>query len=323
MVFSELKKSLQDGVKPIYQIYGKDAFLRENALRLLKEGNLSEPDLNLTNYLGQDVKEDVISFSNAVRSYPFMSDKRFIVVREYYPTQKELSSATLKPLFNEPEEMTVIVIINDKKCEALSKLSTVVSVDCEKAEEELIVRWIRAEGVKNKVIFNKEACLELVEYCSYDMTKISSETQKLISYVGEGGEVTPNEISEITTKDTEFEIYELTNFIAENKRFEAFNALKEMLNKNQDKQKLFVSLYYHFRRLLHASISRSTDSELAISLGTKEFAIKKAKQQAKKFTPKRLKEICDKLSFYDGAFKSGEVTLDSALWNSIFSTIIS
>ena len=155
MVFSELKKSLQDGVKPIYQIYGKDAFLRENALRLLKEGNLSEPDLNLTNYLGQDVKEDAISFSNAVRSYPFMSDKRFIVVWEYYPTQKELSSATLKPLFNEPEEMTVIVIINDKKCEALSKLSTVVSVDCEKAEEELIVRWIRAEGIKNKVIFNK------------------------------------------------------------------------------------------------------------------------------------------------------------------------
>ena len=322
MVFSELKKSLNDGVKPIYQIYGKDAFLRENALRLLKEGFLSEPDLNLSNYTGQDVKEDYISFSNAVRSYPFMSDKRFIVVREYYPTQKELSSSILKPLFNEPEEMTVIIIINDKKCDALSTLSTVTQVDCEKADEDLIVRWIRAEGVKNKVIFSKEACLKLVDYCSYDMTKISGETQKLISYVGEGGEVTPNVISEITTKDTEFEIYELTAYIAENKRYEAFNALKEMLNKNQDKQRLFISIYYHFRRLLHASISKSTDSELATLLGVKEFAIKKAKQQAKKFTPKRLKEICDKLSYYDGAFKSGEVTLDTALWNSIFSAII-
>ena len=323
MVFSELKKSLQDGVKPIYQIYGKDAFLRENALRLLKEGFLSEPDLNLNNYLGQDVKEDYESFCNACRSYPFMSDKRFIVVRDYSPTQKELLSKQLKPIFTEPEEMTVIIIINEKKCEALSKLPTVTSVDCEKAEEDLIVRWIRAEGLKNKVIFSKESCLKLIDYCSYDMTKISTETFKLISFVGQGGEVSVNTISEISTKDTDFEIYELTNYIAENKKYEVFNTLKEMLNKNQDKQRLFISIYYHFRRLLHASISNSSDSELASNLGVKDFAIKKARQQAKKFTPKRLKEICDKLSYYDGAFKSGEVTLDTALWNSIFSAIIS
>ena len=84
MKFRELKKDLATNLQAIYLIEGEDAFLRENALRLIKERGLSEPDLNLTNLSGQEVKADAELFLTAVQSYPFMSEKRYVVVRDYY-----------------------------------------------------------------------------------------------------------------------------------------------------------------------------------------------------------------------------------------------
>ena len=92
MKFEELKSSLISGVKPIYLIEGEDAFLRESALKLLKDGFLQEPDFNLSNLSVEDVKQDPEVLFTAVQSYPFMGDMRFVVLREYYPTAQELKS---------------------------------------------------------------------------------------------------------------------------------------------------------------------------------------------------------------------------------------
>lgn len=322
MVFSELKSSLKNGIKPIYQIYGKDAFLRENALRILKEDSLKEPDLNLTNFTGASLKEDLDDFITATKSYPFLGDKRFVVVSGFYPTQKELAGKNLSQIFTSPEETTVLIIVNDKKCEALYKSQNVISVDCDKANDDIIMRWVKSETLKHQVVIGKEACIKLIEYCSSDMAKISSEVYKLISFVGNGNEITVSDIETVTSKDSDYEIYELTSFIADLKYDKAFEVFKELINKNQDKQRVFISIYYHFRRLLHISISNATDASLSGYLDIKEFAVKKARAQAKKFTPKRLKEICDKLSFYDSAFKCGDLTVDSVVWNSLFNAII-
>ena len=116
MKFRELKKSLGENLELIYLIEGEDAFLRENALRLIKEKALSEPDLNLTNFLGVDIKADAEELLTAVQSYPFMSEKRYVVVRDYYPTAQELKGKLLKKVFLEPSDTTCLIIVNKDKC---------------------------------------------------------------------------------------------------------------------------------------------------------------------------------------------------------------
>ena len=69
-------------------------------------------------------------------------------------------------------------------------------------------------------------------------------------------------------------------------------------------------------------MSKGTIKELAESLSVKEFVAKKAREQASKFKAKRLKQICDKLSYYDGAFKSGEISVDTALFNSVLNAMM-
>ena len=321
MQFVDLYSSINNGIMPIYQIFGIDGFLRETAIELLKKGNLNEPDLNLTNFYGVDIEKEVNDFVSSVKSYPFLSEKRFIIVREFYPTAKELSSKKFSGIFDLPIESSVIIIVNDKKCEALFKNANVTSIDCERADDKFIIKWLRSEALKSGVIISTDSCNKLIEFSDGDMTKINGELLKLISFVGNNGQIDESVIDLVVSKDVDYEIYELTGYIADLKYDKALLTLKELINKNQDKQRLFISIYYHFRRLLHASISSASDYSLSEVLGVKEFAIKKARVQAKKFSPKRLKEICDKLSGFDSAFKRGDISVDSALWNAVFNAI--
>ena len=322
MKFKDLKKSLSETLERIYLVEGEDAFLRDTAVRLIKQKALQEPDLNLTNLYGQDIKADPEQLLTATESYPFLSERRYVVLRDYYPNATELKNKAIKKVFLDPSETTVLIIVNEQKCENLKKLDTVTFVDCYKAEEEVIVSYLKRRALDEGVLITNGAIKLVLEYSNMDMTRISGEIEKLITFVGKNAEITEETVDLLVSKSQDFQVYELTEAIGKRDYGKSFEILSELLNKNQDKQRLFISVYYHFRRLLHVAVSGATNQELATALETKDFVIKKAREQAKRFTPKRLKQICDKLSYYDGAFKSGELSVDTALWNSILNTMV-
>ena len=322
MKFLELKNSVKNEILPIYYIEGEDAFLRQSALLTLKNAFLVEPDFNLTNFTGADLKADIEDFLTAVRSYPFLSDKRVIVVSEYYPTATDLKSKKLQEIFKTVEETSIIIFINSKACAPLKNQNNVTVVDCNKLDLDSITKYLRAVLLKNEIVIDSGAVTKLVEYSGYDMAKINGEINKLVSFVKDTKVIDETAVDAIVVKDTDYQIYELSGYIADKKYQKAFQTLNEMLSKKESEQMIFMSIYYHFRRLLHVSISNQPDSEIASVLGVKEYAVKKAKMQAKKFNVKRLKSVCDKLCEFDTAFKSGELSLDNVLWNSIFNAFI-
>ena len=322
MKFLELKNSVKNEILPIYYIEGEDAFLRQSALSTLKNAFLVEPDFNLTNFTGADLKADIEDFLTAVRSYPFLSDKRVIVVSEYYPTATDLKSKKLQEIFKTVEETSIIIFINSKACAPLKNQNNVTVVDCNKLDLDSITKYLRAVLLKNEIVIDSGAVTKLVEYSGYDMAKINGEINKLVSFVKDTKVIDETAVDAIVVKDTDYQIYELSGYIADKKYQKAFQTLNEMLSKKESEQMIFMSIYYHFRRLLHVSISNQSDSEIASVLGVKEYAVKKAKMQAKKFNVKRLKAVCDKLCEFDTAFKSGELSLDNVLWNSIFNAFI-
>ena len=101
------------------------------------------------------------------------------------------------------------------------------------------------------------------------------------------------------------------------------NAYKVLddISSPSEKQVLFVSLYYQIRRMFYASVTKESLAETASMLSCKEFAVKKAKEQAAKFSPKRLKNIVDKLARYDFKFKSGALSLDNAFYEGVLSVM--
>ena len=320
MKFKDLKKSFAMGINPIYLVCGDDAFLIERSTRLIIDACNIDEGLNLSNFEGNDVKGNSEKLLSALTSYPFMGDKRVVLVKEYYPLASDLKG--LKSYFENPCETTVFIIANLSASEGLTKLPNVTVVDCAKGDGTIASIWIKSESSKNGIKISERAVEKLIDYCHADMTKINGEIQKLISYALDKGQISEQDVESLCVKELEYQTYEVVEFISARRYEDAYLCLKEVLTSTGDGQKLFVSLYYHFRRMLYASISNLSDAEIAKNLKVKEFAVKMARRQAKAYSIKRLKEIVDALSSYDEKFKQGLIEQNSAVWNAIFNILV-
>ena len=314
--FENLKKSLSEGVCPVYLIEGEDSFFRARAVETIKKAVLSEPDLNLSRFAGADIKADAGKFIMDLRSFPFMSEYRVVEVSEWQPTAAEIKGE-IKDYLSSPNEQTVLIVVNKGKCDNLKKFDCVCVVDCSKADLDIIIKYVRYKASLSNLIVSNSTCRKIAEYCLYDMAKIDKETDKLIDYCTGEAEITDQAVDTMVFKDVDYKIYQLTGYIAAKNYDKAYSILKDVTTP-ADKQQIFVSLYYHFRRMFYAGVFKGLPSELASYLGDKEYPVKVAKEQAAGFSPKRLKEIVERLSRLDGDFKSGKISVESAYDLAVF-----
>jgi DNA polymerase III delta subunit len=113
----------------------------------------------------------------------------------------------------------------------------------------------------------------------------------------------------------------MTDYIGKKNFDKAITVIYEMLGKGETLPRILNSVYNYFRRLLHVAISNNTDAELAKFLGIKEFAVKKAKQQANAFKKKSLKNAVDMLADTDYLIKTGTVDPVDKIWHTLFTVI--
>lgn len=313
MRIEELKKSLSEHQFSIYLVEGEDAYFRDLALKTLQNKFLSAPDLNLSTFKGADVKTNPSEMVEALMQYPFMSEKRVVVVYDYMPTASDLKNKQLASYLDNPIDTSLLIIVNVNKCEPLKKFKSVCVVDCGKSTLELITRYIQGTLKRNNLIITAQNARLLSEYCQMDMTRISGEVEKLSAYCHGLSEVTQEDIEELVTKDTDFQIFEMTERVAQKQYDKAYEIVNDMLSKSSDYQKLFLSLYFHFRKLFNYSISSGSPQAIAKQYGVHEYGVKKSIEQGKRFGLKRLKQILDMFEKYDCEFKSGKISAQAVL----------
>ena len=86
MKYIEFKNGLNDGQEyVIYLFEGEDAFFRESGVALLKNKFIQEPSLNFVNLESDAPVNQIIT---SLEGYPFMSQKRMTLIREFYPKQE-------------------------------------------------------------------------------------------------------------------------------------------------------------------------------------------------------------------------------------------
>lgn len=317
--YTEFKSGLENGqCFPIYLFEGEDAFFRERGLCLLKDKFIENLELNYAVFEGDKLSDkDLVS---SLLAFPFMSQKRMTVIREYYPKSTAISSE-LKNYLENPVDESIFVIVNEKPSEQLKKFSSVCIVDCKKADLSLISRYLKGKCASAGVTIDLETAKTIGEYCLSDMTRIESEAEKLIAYAYSKKVITLADVELLVTKDTEYKIYEMTDYIGKKNFDKAITVIYEMLGKGETLPRILNSVYNYFRRLLHVAISNNTDAELAKFLGIKEFAVKKAKQQANAFKKKSLKNAVDMLADTDYLIKTGTVDPVDKIWHTLFTVI--
>ncbi len=318
--YVEFKNQVENGERfSIYLFEGEDAFFRERGFSLIKSKFITEPELNCAYFEGDKLSEkEVVS---SLTQYPFISPNRLTVIREYYPKKNGVGAGLLAVLNDMPPD-SILVIVNEKTSDVLKGIKAVQLVECGKSDAITIARWIKGKCISAGVGVELETAKTLAEYCALDMNRVQNETEKLIAYCQDSKLVTTGDVEALVNRDVEYKIYELTDFIGKRQFDGALAVINDMLSKGETMQRLLISVYNYFRRLLHVAISSESDSQLATLLGVKEFAIKKTKAQAKQFSKRALKKAVDMLADTDYLIKSGAVDADNRIWLSIFSIMV-
>ncbi len=309
----------ENGACPIYLFEGEEVYFRQKGEELLKSRFLQDATLDYVAFEGNGLKgEKIKGLAEAVNCFPFLSEKRVVKVSEFYPTEKEYEGY-LKETFENPPADGILIIVNGGKGKAgtavLAKKPNVTYVDCGRADEDTIKRWIYLTCKKVGVYADGITCGRLASYCIFDMSRIAMETQKLLGYCEAAGieKLTDQIVDDLVYPDSEYKKYELANALAR-KNYAAFiKILKELSLQGYNETELLSSLVSHFKGLYEVAISRGSDREVAAALGVKEYAVKKNREQAAKYTKEAL------LSFYNVTYgavsqiKCGELTPAAAL----------
>ncbi len=320
MKYVDFKKFTdENGGMPIYLFEGEEVYFREKGEASLKARFVQDTTLDYIAFEGNTLKgEKIKAVIDAVNSFPFLSERRFVKITEFYPTEKEYEQY-LAPLFENPPTSGMLAIFNGGKGKAgsaaLSKKPNVTYVDCSRSDEETIKRWIYLTCKKAGVYADGITCGKLASYCIFDMARIANETEKLLGYCAATNteRLTDEIVDSLVFPDAEYKKYELANALSR-KNYTAFmKVLSDLSTRGYNETELLSSLVSYFKGLYEVSLSRGSDREIATTLGLKEYAVKKNREQAAKFTKAQL------LKYYELVFdgiskiKCGELTPSAAM----------
>ena len=320
MKYTEFRKFVEEnGASPVYLFEGNDSYFREKGEELLKGKFVGEPTLDSVTIDGNGLKGDKIkAVVDAWQTYPFIGPKRFVKVTEFYPTQKDFT-AYLKKYFDNPPQDGILFICNAGKgkagAAALAKESGVTYVDCSRADEESVKKWIRITCKQEGVFIDGVTCGLLAAYCLLDMSRVAKETEKLLMLCKVLGEdrITDERVMENVHPDAEYTVFQLAGAITAKNYTEYIKILSDLSAKNYDAVALISSLTSSFKTLYDVSQMLGTDREVATALSISEYAVKKNRQLASKLDKSKLFAMYENLYQVGCQIKCGEITPQAAL----------
>lgn len=309
MKFVELKKNLKTTIKNNYILKGDDEYLLSHAFELIKDAcNIDLPELNLLVFK-EDVDFDLVT--KALETLPVFVEKKLIHVK--LTTKDFKNEAKLEEYLKNINQSSILVVSvgNTGYLKNLEKHFEVV--DCNRLTKDIIFPFVVNELKKSNKTINKDACELLCEYCNCDLSKITNELTKCVSYIGDRESITSEDVKLLVGKSIEFQIFELTEALAKKNAVKVYEILSVIKTKKDEFRGLLALIYKHFRRLFMVSIASESKSELSKMLGVHEYAITKSQEQARLFTKKQLKEINDICHQLDFDMKQSNMTPENAI----------
>lgn len=312
MKFVELKKSLRDKVLNSYLLVGNDAFLLQKSYELIKESLPLEPlDLNLIIFTENIDCKLVVK---ALETMPIFAEKKLVYVNFFAKVGELLNLQDLVKYLKNPNPSSVLVInAGNSKKELSSIVNLMEEVDCNKLNENVIAGFVNNELKKFNKTIAPQAMRKLCEFCIYDLTSINAEIHKLVSFVGSKNIIEEEDILQVVTKNLGYQIFDLTENLAKKNSDKVYELLKEIRSKKENEKMLLPLISNHFRRLLHVSLNYNNLKNLPKLLKVKDYAVTVASNQAKLFTQRSLRKICDTALQLDFEVKSGEMLTESAV----------
>lgn len=172
------------------------------------------------------------------------------------------------------------------------------------ALEQQLVVWAE----KNDCKLDRINASKIISMCGTDMTMLKNELDKLSAYAN-GGEITEEIIKKLCVKNTEVRIFALSDCISRNDYNGAYKQLNDLFEQNEKPEiilSVLSSTFVDMYRMRAASESGKTASDVAADFkyGKREFLLKNAYRNSKKYSTETLRKFLDMILETDIKLKS-------------------
>jgi DNA polymerase III subunit delta len=236
---------------PIYLFIGEEDFFSEECVDLVIQDLLTADTkaFNLDVVYGS--KADASQVIAHATSFPMMSDRRVVVIKEF---DKLLSDDSVKELVSayvaRPLESTCLVLLAEKPdfrtkpFSDLKKKGAVFSFN--PLYDSQVPSWIAARCKNMGKEVDVEACRLMQAYIGNSLRAIQNELDKVFMYLGERTRVTPEDIADVVGVSRGFTIFDLQNAIGKKNIGEAIRIVKRMIETGEKPQLTIMMLTRYF-----------------------------------------------------------------------------
>lgn len=308
---------------PVYYIFhGEDDFSIEAEVARMVERMGDNGDLNTARFDG--TQTPVSEILGAAMAYPFLSDKRLIIVRDLlaHLARKgagESGKKALDLLANEIPNLpdwTRLVFVEREKLPDSHRIIRLAQGDKRAFEKAFMppadsTDWIirRAQEAYGARI-EPSAAAALAAVTPGDLRRADNELFKLVAYA-DGRAITEADVALLTPYVMEAKLFDMVDALAEGRADRAAALLHRLLEQQQDIFGIFGMIVRQFRLMLlarEALDAGKKPAQMADILGTKSnFVAEKTARQARMFTLAQLEAVYRRLRDYDEDMKTGRI----------------
>lgn len=302
--------------KSIFLLHGEATFLSSQKLINWQKQFIKKygEDSSIDTYSGKKI--DINNFETDIRTTPFLSEKRMIIVKDFLSNGDKEDIKRIAKLIDKTPEFCVLIFFESVKIpvsntayKSIAKLGKVE--EFKNLSMPQIASWVLAKAKEDNIKISIVTANYLTAHCGTNLWHIANELEKLKTYA-QSKEITQEMIDELTTPSLEASIFKLTDKIAEKRPKQSLDILKILNDNGEDLTRTFFMIVRQFRILIQTQDMLNNNESLP-SIGKKlkqpPFVVQKAKGQLKNFTPQKLEEIYGELLKIDTGFKNGKIKI--------------
>lgn len=321
---------MADASPTFYVLHGDDDIAVEQAVKKLREsmGDGPNADLNIDEFEGENAT--VPEVLNAVSSFPFLADKRLVIVKGLisWITRKgagEIGKKAVERLEDELPNLpnyARLVFVERGELSANNKIVKLAqkqdngyekAFNAPKDTTDWIIKRAKAEY---SVEIQPQAAHALASVTGTDLRRADNELVKLVSYIeGEERPITEADVATLTPYVAEANIFAMIDALAMGNGRQALTLMHQSLNENprDDGFGLFALIVRQFRLLLltreHLAAGGSyNNNDVASAIGVRSsWQAGKLVKQSRSFSVEELERVYRRLQQYDVEMKTGKI----------------
>ena len=217
-------------ISPLYCLMGDEPFYIDRLESIITQKVMPESnrDFDMELLYGSDV--DGMRVADSCRQFPMLGEKRLVIVRE--AQQMRAGQDALAAYCQNPMDTTVLVLCHKSgKMDTRKALGKVISAngvifESKRVYDSALPSFIKGYLKDKGKEIDEKAVQMLVEHVGADLTRMSSELDKLTIAIPEESRVTSAIVEDQTGMSKDFNNYELLGALAEKSKSQAAQIVK-------------------------------------------------------------------------------------------------